>query len=241
VIEALLRLGKENNNQNVRQVKLLDRFKLSIVSTLGYWIIRIVGSSLRWEKVDWSDLESIHKKGKQAIIAFWHGRIFLGTFAFRHRGIVVMTSQNRDGDYIARVIERFGFGAARGSSTRGSRGAILEMLRQLEQKRDVAFTIDGPLGPRYVAKPGAAYLAWKSGNAVLPFSVAVEKKWVMRSWDHFVVPKPFSRAMLIFGAPIYVAPEAKEEELKMAESAIQHSLDELRQRTDTHWGGEADQ
>jgi lysophospholipid acyltransferase (LPLAT)-like uncharacterized protein len=220
--------------------RLSDRLKISLVSTLGYWIIRIVCGSLRWEKIDWGHLESIHKAGRRSIVAFWHGRIFPGTYAFRNRGIVVMTSRNRDGDYIAGVIQRFGYEAARGSSTRGGRAAIQEMLRLMKQNRDLGFTVDGPLGPRYVAKPGAAYVARKTGNAVLPFSVSVEKKWVMRSWDHFIVPKPFSRAFLLIGAPIYVDANATKEEIAEAEAEIQRSLEELRDRTDTHWGGDPD-
>jgi lysophospholipid acyltransferase (LPLAT)-like uncharacterized protein len=219
---------------------LLDRLKFSIVSVAGYWIIRIVCGSLRWEEIDWSTLETIHREGKRFIVAFWHGRIFPGAYAFRNRGIVVMTSQNRDGEYIARVIRRFGYGVARGSSTRGSRGAIVEMLRQMELDRDVAFTLDGPLGPRYVAKPGAAYVARKSGNAVLPFSVSVEKKWVLRSWDHFVIPVPFSRAFLKLGIPIYVDENATDAEIESAETKIQNSLNELQRLTDSRWGGEPD-
>jgi lysophospholipid acyltransferase (LPLAT)-like uncharacterized protein len=218
-------------------MNLLPRFKLYIVGFLGFWIIRIVCSSLRWEAIDWSNLELIHKAGKRYIASFWHGRIFMATYAFRNRGIVVMTSKNRDGDYIARVIERFGYSTARGSSTRGSRGALVEMLRQMKKNRDVGFTMDGPVGPRYIAKPGAAYLARKTGNAVLPFSVSVEKKWIMKSWDRFTIPKPFSKAFLIIGTPIYVDANATDEEIKEAEANIQCSLDELRQLTDTHWGG----
>ncbi len=221
-----------------RRWRFLDRFKFGLVSILGYWTIRLVCSSLRWEKTDWRLMESVHKKGKRCIVAFWHNRIFIGTYAFRGRGIVVMTSQNRDGEYIARVIRRFGYGAARGSSTRGGRGAVVEMLRQMKQNRDVAFTMDGPLGPRYVAKPGAAYVARKSGNAVLPISVSVEKKWIVRSWDHFIVPRPFSRAFLVLGDPIYVGKDATEEEIRKAETAIQRALDDLQFISDTHWGGE---
>jgi len=100
--------------------------------------------------------------------------------------------------------------------------------------------MDGPRGPRYVAKPGAAYVAWKTGNPVLPFSISVEKKWVMRSWDHFMVPKPFSRALVLIGAPIYVQANATEEEMRRIEQEIQVRLDELRDRGDANWGGEPD-
>ena len=201
--------------------------------------MRTVGKTLRWQAVDWKRLEQIHDSGKQWILAFWHGRIFLATYYFRQRGIVVLTSQNRDGEYIARVIQRFGYGVARGSSTRGSHRATVEALRAMINGKDVGLAIDGPRGPRYVAKRGAAYLARKSGNPVVPFSLSVEKKWVMRSWDHFQVPKPFSRAVVIIGDPIYVKDDADEKEIGIVEERIQASLDELRERGDSWWGSKA--
>jgi lysophospholipid acyltransferase (LPLAT)-like uncharacterized protein len=211
-----------------------------LISRLGYWVIRIIGGTLRWEVRDLQNLDAVHAAGKRLILAFWPGRIFMATYYFRQRGIVVMISQNRDGEYIARVIQRFGYGVARGSSARGSHGATVEILRALKTNKDVGFAMDGPRGPRYVAKPGAAYVALKSGNPVLPFNVSVEKKWVMSSWDHFMVPKPFSRALVQIGAPVYVPANATEEEVQLIERQIQNSLDELRDRGDSHWGGHPD-
>jgi lysophospholipid acyltransferase (LPLAT)-like uncharacterized protein len=208
---------------------------------LGYWTIRIVCSTLRWEIHGWQNMEAISEAGKQRIYTFWHGRIFTATYFFRRRGIVVMTSQNRDGDYIARVIQRFGYGTARGSSSRGSHGATVEILRALRMGKDVALTIDGPRGPRYIAKPGAAYLAFKSGNPILPFCISADKKWVMRSWDHFQAPKPFSRVVVLIGKPIYVDPSAGKEEMQIMETQIQHSLEDLRERSDSWWGAAPDQ
>jgi lysophospholipid acyltransferase (LPLAT)-like uncharacterized protein len=222
------------------QQSFWDRVKIWIISTLGYWVIRIICSTLRWEVENRQIPELIHAEGKQIIHAFWHGRIFLATYYFRNKGIVVMTSQNRDGDYIARTIQKFGYGAARGSSSRGSRGAMVEMLHALQAKRDVAFTLDGPRGPRYFAKPGAAYIAWKSNHPVMPFNISAEKKWIVHSWDHFIVPKPFSRVLVGIATPIYVDANATEEDRSLVETKIQNALDELRNRGDTHWGGEAD-
>jgi lysophospholipid acyltransferase (LPLAT)-like uncharacterized protein len=102
---------------------------------------------------------------------------------------------------------------------------------------DLGVTIDGPRGPRYVAKPGAAYLARKSGNPVVPFNVSVKRKWVMRSWDRFEVPLPFSRAVVLVGNPIYVEANATREQIEAAEEQIQRSLDELRDRGDSWWTG----
>jgi lysophospholipid acyltransferase (LPLAT)-like uncharacterized protein len=220
---------------------LLDRLKINLTSFLGYWIIRIIGRTLRWVDVDFQSLEEVRNSGKKYILAFWHGRIFMATYRFRGQGIVVMTSQNRDGEYIANVIQRFGYGVARGSSTRGSRGAVIKTLRALKSGRDVGITIDGPRGPRYVAKPGAAYLARKSGNPVIPFNISVKRKWVMNSWDHFQIPKPFSKAVLLIGKPISVDANATDEEMNIIEMHIQESLKQLLNRGDRWWGGDRDQ
>jgi lysophospholipid acyltransferase (LPLAT)-like uncharacterized protein len=216
-------------------LELIDRLKVNLISMLGFWVIRAIGSTLRWEVLDWRNLESIWNAGNRLILTFWHGRIFMATYYFRNRGIVVMTSQNRDGEYIARVIQRFGYGVARGSSTRGSHGATAEILRALKNGRDVGLTMDGPRGPRYIAKRGAAFIARKSGSPVLPFNISVEKKWVMRSWDHFQIPKPFSRAVVLIGNPIYVDKGNTDQEMQSCEAQIQRSLDELRDRGDGWW------
>jgi len=219
---------------------IIKRAKIGIVSLLGYWIIRIVGSTLRWEVRNWEILEKVYQAGKRPILAFWHGRTFLASYYFRQRGIVVMISQNQDGEYIARVIRRLGYGVARGSSTRGGMGATVEILRALKMNKDVGFAIDGPRGPRYVAKPGAAYVALKTGNPVVPFCISVEKKWIVNSWDHFIIPRPFSQALVLIGEPIYVREDAGEEEMRAVEKRIQDSLEELRARGDRNWGGMPD-
>ena len=119
---------------------------LAGIAGIGYWVIRLIGATLRWEVEGWENHRSIVDAGKKIIYTFWHGRIFMATYFWRNRGIVVMTSQNRDGEYIARVIRRFGYGAARGSSSRGGRRALVEMIHEMRRSNDVAFTIDGPQG-----------------------------------------------------------------------------------------------
>jgi lysophospholipid acyltransferase (LPLAT)-like uncharacterized protein len=163
----------------------------------------------------------------------------MGTYFFRNRGIVVMTSRNRDGEYIARVIKRFGYSAARGSSSRGAKSALVEMIQELRRNKDVAFTIDGPRGPRYVAKPGAVWIAAKTGDAIFPFHMTPERSWVLRSWDHFHFPKPFSRVLVLMGKPIYVKEHATEEDMAAAQNALQRSLEDLLHRGDSYWHGTA--
>ena len=214
----------------------MERFRIRLISSIGYWAIRLICGTLRWQVEGWDHFASIEAAGRNKIYVFWHGRIFMATYFWRDRGIVVMTSQNRDGEYIARVIRRFGYGAARGSSSRGSRRALVEMIQELRGRKDVAFTIDGPRGPRYVAKPGASYLAWKTGDAILPFHIAARNRWTFSSWDQFQIPKPFSPVLVLIGEPIYVGAEASEEEIEEAQRKIQRALDDLRERGDSRWG-----
>ncbi|MDR1727063.1 MAG: lysophospholipid acyltransferase family protein [Acidobacteriota bacterium] len=207
---------------------LFARVKTRVISTLGYCAIRCVGASLRWRVVGWDRLEAVYKAGKRPILAFWHGRIFLASYYFRNRGIVVMTSRHRDGDYIAEVIRRLGYEAARGSSTRGGHGATRAALEAVSGGKDIGFAIDGPRGPRYVAKRGATYIAWKSGHPVVPFGVSAQRRWTLGSWDHFQIPAPFSRALVEIGEPIYVDAAAPKERLAEYDRRLQRELDALR-------------
>ena len=122
-------------------------------------------------------------------MAFWHGRILPATFYFRRRGIVVITSENFDGEWIARIIERFGYGTARGSTSRGARKAMLQLVRDDEAGKPAGFTLDGPRGPARVAQPGAVWLAGATGNPMLPFHLEAAHAWTLRSWDRTQIPE----------------------------------------------------
>ena len=116
-------------------------------------------------------------------MAFWHGRILPATYYFRRRGIVVITSENFNGEWIAGIIERFGYGTARGSTSRGGRKALLQLTRDLAAGKPAGFTLDGPRGPARVAQPGAVWLAKATGNPVLPFHLEASRSWTLNSWD----------------------------------------------------------
>jgi lysophospholipid acyltransferase (LPLAT)-like uncharacterized protein len=196
-----------------------------------FGLIQLLGRTVRFEVEGWEHWEAASRDGRLPIYAFWHDCIILATYFWRHRGIVVMTSQSFDGEYIARFIQRFGYGAARGSSTRGSVGAVVEMARLMRQGRATAFTIDGPKGPRHVAKLGAVLLAKKTGQPVLPFTVTAAHRWrLSQSWDRFQVPKPFTRARVEIAAPILVPPDAGEAELEACNARLQAALDGLDRR-----------
>lgn len=206
-------------------------FKQRLTIRLADWafflLIKLIGATVKIETENEEFYSEIEENGKLPIICFWHNRIFLGTYWFRNRRIVVITSQSFDGEYIARFIQRFGYGAVRGSSTRGGVGALVEMIRLMKSGLATSLTVDGPKGPRYVAKSGACVLAKKTGNPMLPFVVEAEKFWTIKSWDKLQIPKPFTRAKLIFGAPIYIAKDASDEEVEKKRLELQAALDEL--------------
>ena len=207
--------------------KIIKRLKFRIIPLLGYLIIIGIGKTLRWRIEGWDRLESVYRAGKNPIMVFWHGRIFMASYYFRNRGIVVMTSRHRDGDYIAEVIRMLGYEAARGSSSRGSLGATREALDAVQNGKDIGFAIDGPRGPRGVVKRGPTYIAWKSGHPILPFSVSVKTKWELNSWDHFQIPAPFSRARVEIGEPIYIGAGVPKERLNECDDRVQKALDGL--------------
>ena len=143
-----------------------------------------------------------------------------------------MTSRSFDGEYIARIIEKFGFRAVRGSSSRGGVRALLGMHDVIEEGRIAAFTIDGPRGPQYVAKPGPVLLARNTGATIRCFYIAVKDAWVLNSWDRFVIPKPFTRAHVRWSGPIVVPKGADSESLQRYHAEMQAALERVREDAD---------
>jgi lysophospholipid acyltransferase (LPLAT)-like uncharacterized protein len=211
-----------------------DRFLIRAADIVFFLLIRVIGGTVRWKISGWENWEAANQDVNVPIYVFWHNRVLLSTYFWRRRGIVVMTSQSFDGEYIARFIQRFGYGAARGSSTRGGTGAMVEMVRLMRAGCPAAFTIDGPKGPRHVAKMGAVLLAKKTGQAILPFSVTAKKYLSARSWDQFQVPLPFTSARVEIAAPIYVAKDASEETMLAKRDELQQALDEIT-RSGEQW------
>jgi lysophospholipid acyltransferase (LPLAT)-like uncharacterized protein len=183
------------------------RFQVAAIAALGYPLINLLGHTLRWRVEGLQHFETVIAGGRAPVMAFWHGRILSATFYFRRRGIVVMTSENFDGEWIARIIERFGYGTARGSTSRGGRRALLQLVRDIKEGKPAGFALDGPRGPARVAQPGAVWLAGAAGQPLLPFHLEASRYWELGSWDRTQIPKPFSTVTLVVGEPLVVPPD----------------------------------
>jgi lysophospholipid acyltransferase (LPLAT)-like uncharacterized protein len=168
--------------------------------------------------------------GRQPIMAFWHGRILPATVYFQRRGIVVITSENFDGEWIAGIIERFGYGTARGSTSRGAVRALVQMKRDMAAGKPVAFTVDGPRGPAKVAQPGAIWLAQSTGNPIIPFHIESERHWTAKSWDRTQIPKPWSTVAIAIGEPLDIGRSDDERAIETGRLALEERLRTLEVR-----------
>ena len=205
------------------------RMQIPLIAAAATAALRCIGPTLRFESLGRHHYDQARARNEPLIMAFWHRCIISATWYWRQRGIVVMNTTNFDGQWTRRVIERFGYGTAQGSSSRGGLRGLAVMAGRLREGLDCAFTIDGPRGPRFVAKPGPVMLARRTGKPVFVFHIGLESAHTFeKAWDLMQVPHLFSRAVMV-GAPlIYVSPDANAEELESKQLEMQASLERVR-------------
>src|SRR6476620_4121790 len=209
-MDASSNIARAYANADLSGYSFKERFLIRGADLLFYLLIKTICRTVKFEIEGGENWDAAMRDNDIPIYTFWHNRIFLGTYFFQKRGIVIMTSRSFDGEYIARFIQRFGYGAVRGSSTRGATGAFVEMVRLMRAGCPAGFAIDGPKGPRYVAKMGAVLLAKKTGNPVLPFTVTAAKHWTIKIWDRMHIPVPFTRALVDIAPGVNVPFDADE-------------------------------
>ena len=186
----------------------LERVQFFVAETLGPLAVRGIGRSMRWTWKVHPDTAAKLEEGRPVIYAHWHGRLL--PLVYTHRGlrIQVLVSWNKDGELITRVIERLGFRTVRGSSSRGARAALKAMVRQGREGCAMAITPDGPRGPRHEVQDGVVVVAALTGIPVIPTAASADRAWILRSWDRFFIPKPFSRGSVVMDEPIQVPRDA---------------------------------
>jgi len=208
----------------------VKRLEAAAIAAIGYPVIAALGRTLRWRQEGVEHLERVAASGRQPILALWHGRILAATLYFRDRGVVAITSQNFDGEWMARLMRRFGYLQARGSTSRGAKRALLQLRREMAEGRPAAFTVDGPRGPARQAQPGAVWLAKATGNPVVPFHIEAAPCWTAGSWDRSQVPRPWSRVAIAIGEPIHVPEDADERVIERKRVELEECLRALEAR-----------
>jgi lysophospholipid acyltransferase (LPLAT)-like uncharacterized protein len=209
-----------------RRFTLRQRIVLRIIISAGYWFIRLIGPTLR-VSISFEDGAQQTIEQRPLIASFWHSCLIPATYICRGLGVRVMSSNSYDGEYMGRIIHKFGFVAVKGSSSRNAVRALLGLRRALAEGWTVAFTLDGPRGPRHKVKPGPVALARSSGVPLTMFHAAVDRAWVLNTWDRLMIPRPFSRVLMRFGRLIPVPAEASDEDLERYTAELQSSLDRV--------------
>lgn len=180
-----------------------------IAMRAGEWLLRLLGATWRVRVFGRQALLARGANDPRVVYTLWHGQMLPVVWAHR-QPTSVMVSEHRDGEIIARILGRLGFGTVRGSSSRGGARVLLEAIQVLKQGADLAITPDGPRGPRHAYAPGALLAAFRAGADVIPIVASVDRKWQLKSWDRFEIPKPFARITVVYGTPVVpVAADAR--------------------------------
>jgi lysophospholipid acyltransferase (LPLAT)-like uncharacterized protein len=194
---AALRQNGREERKRERRLRWLVRLGVPLLRLLGMtWRIRVVNSG--------SSVDRMRRERQPIVFALWHGDLLPLLYQHRNEGVSVLISEHRDGELIARVAESLGFRTVRGSSSRGASRALVGLTRELTSGHDVAITPDGPRGPARSFAPGALIAAHRGRGAVIAVGLAAKRAWRLRSWDRFVIPKPFSSLRIAYSDPVMV-------------------------------------
>lgn len=198
-------------------------WKERLLPVLAAGFMRALRATVRVEHHGDAQQRAWENAGRRFIVAFWHRHLLLMPWSYRGGRVCVLISASRDGERITRVASLLGMGieAARGSSSRRGAVALRELLRRARDGWDLAFTPDGPRGPLRVVQPGVVLAAAATGLPVVPVAYAASRRWELRSWDRFVVPKPGSRVAFVYGEPVAIG---RDEEVEAARLRLQQAL-----------------
>jgi lysophospholipid acyltransferase (LPLAT)-like uncharacterized protein len=199
------------------------------------WGLRLLYVTLRPVHVQQHFERQVWSGGTPVVLAFWHGRTLYFLHLYHRQRFTILVSRSRDGEFVSRILQRFGVHVTRGSSSRGGAQALLEIARQVRRGYHAALTPDGPRGPRYEVQPGVVALAQQTGAAILPVTYSARWKKVLRSWDSFLVPLPFSRVVVIYGEPISVPASAPPAVFQAKRQEVEVRLRQITEMADHYF------
>lgn len=205
----------------------IDKIKFFLVGVLGAIFIRLLFSTVSIREIPDNYSKKLKRQGKNVIYAFWHSFMLVSGYAARNLGIKVLISRHTDGEYVTHISRQLGFDAVRGSTTRGGVDALLKMTRDTDKGASFIITPDGPRGPRFIVQPGIIFLGQKTGLPIIPVSLGLTNYWELPSWDRFRLPKPFSKALVIYGDPIIIPPKLEKSEREVYRKLLEKVLIEM--------------
>lgn len=211
---------------------------IAITAAAGALLLRALGATWRIDREGEERLAAARGSTPRGnvIYAFWHSSLLVLACTHRHRDIQVLVSQHRDGELIARILARMGYGLVRGSSRRGGAEALFRLATLLEQGKDVAVTVDGPVGPRYAVHPGVVLLARRTGRPIVPVVPTYERGTMLRTWDALRVPRPGTRVRVQHGEPFPVPPSGAPGAMGHHQRDLERRLRDLTSAEEARWG-----
>ncbi len=177
-------------------------------------------------------LRKLNAEGEKFVVAFWHGKMLFGWYFFKNKGFAGLTSQSKDGDILAALLQKWGYSVVRGSSSKGGSEALNNILAEINSGKCVSMTPDGPKGPPHIMKAGAAVAAKKSGVPLILMGISYKRKTRLRSWDRFEIPHPFSFIKVVFSDPIYFDPTLSKEGLAEMLPKLEKKFHRVQQEAD---------
>jgi lysophospholipid acyltransferase (LPLAT)-like uncharacterized protein len=169
-------------------------------------LVRTLAHSWRISLAHEERWRALHEARRPVVFLLWHEVLLPLLWQHRHQGVAIVVSEARDGQYLSDLAASLGYRAVRGSSTRGGARALLGAVRELKAGRSIAFTPDGPRGPRRELKPGVVAAAQRGQGVIMPIHAQADRAWRLHSWDRFMIPKPLARVWITYGRPFEVAP-----------------------------------
>jgi lysophospholipid acyltransferase (LPLAT)-like uncharacterized protein len=180
------------------------RFRVAFLATAGGLVLRLLGSTWRIRRIGHEAFDTLKARKEPFVVVFWHGEIVPITWIHRDTGFAPVISRHADGEVIARIVESLGYRTVRGSTTRGGVRALLEAAQTVDDGITVAFTPDGPRGPRHAFAPGALIVAQRTGRPIIAIGATASRAWHMKSWDRHLIPKPFATVTYRYSEPEFV-------------------------------------
>jgi lysophospholipid acyltransferase (LPLAT)-like uncharacterized protein len=209
--------------------------RAKILSFIGWVVLSLWSRTVRMRMVNREVPQALGAEGKNFIYAFWHGRQFLLFHSHRNSGVVIPASESRDGEIQAQILKKFGFDVVRGSSKRKGERALLGLVDGLRKGKIIALAVDGPRGPLHEVKQGVTYLAGKLNKPIVPVATGARRYWVLEKiWDKYLLPKPFTSGVVIYGDPIVVE-GITADELESKRKELETALNGLMSRADGYF------